>query len=73
MSESWVDVPTNEMASPDTWHTMSLNALLDVKNQLLDKLYIARGRALYVKPLNDAMAKLDELIAVKLADPRGGS
>jgi hypothetical protein len=73
MSETWVDVPRVEMAPPNTWHTLPLNALLDVKNQLLDKMHMARGKPMYLKPLNEAMARLDVLIAQKLLDPRGSN
>lgn len=73
MSGYWVDAPRGEMASPNTWSTLNLSQLLDVKNQLLDKIYMARGKPTYLKPLNEAMAKLDAMISQKLNDPRGGS
>jgi len=73
MSETWVDTPRNELPRPDTWSTLPLNSLLDVKNQLLDKIYLARGKPMYLKPLNEAMARLDHIIQIKLNDPRGGS
>lgn len=73
MSEAWVDQPSVQMALPTTWHTLSLDHLLETKNQLLSKIHIARGNQLYLKPLNRAMAELDALIAAKLADPRGSN
>lgn len=73
MSEYWVDQPKVEMARPDTWHTLSMNQLLEVKQQLLDKMYMAQGKALYVKPLQMAMQRLEVLIHQKMNDPRGAS
>jgi hypothetical protein len=73
MSETWVDTQRVEMVPPNLWHTLSLNGLLDTKNQLLDKLNMARGKPMYQKPLNEALARLDLLISVKLNDPRGGA
>lgn len=73
MSETWVDTPRNEMPAPNTWDSLTFNGLLDVKNQMLDKIHIARGKPMYLKALNDALARLDALIEVKLADPRGAA
>jgi hypothetical protein len=73
MSETWVDTPRVEMVPPNLWHTLTMTGLLEVKNQLMDKIYIARGKPLYLKPLNDALARLELLISVKLNDPSGGS
>jgi hypothetical protein len=73
MSETWVDVPRVEIPPPATWSGLTLNQLLDVKNQLLDKIYMARGKQAYLKPLNMAMQKLEVLIAQKMNDPRGGA
>ena len=71
MSETFVDQPTNPIAPPETWHELSYNQLLDTKTQLLNKVYLARGNPMYLKPLNTALARLEELIAAKLQDPRG--
>lgn len=71
MSETWVDVPTVQIAAPDTWHTMSLNHLIETKNQILDKIHMAKGNQVYIKPLNSALQRLDALIAQKLNDPLG--
>jgi hypothetical protein len=73
MSEYWVDVPKVEMAPPNTWHTLSLNQLLEVKNQLLDKIYMSKGKAMYLKPLNEALQRLEVLLAQKMNDPRGSN
>lgn len=73
MSETFVDQPTQVMPAPDTWGDLTLNQLLDTKNQLLDKLYLARKKPQYLPALTAAMIKLDAFIEIKLADPRGGS
>ncbi len=71
MSETFVDEPQNPMALPDTWHTLSYNHLLETKTQLMQKIWLARGKQMYLKPLNAALERLDALIAQKLNDPRG--
>jgi len=73
MSEMWVDEQRTQMAPPNTWHTLSLPHLLETKNQLLDKVYMARGNQMYLKSLNSALERLELLIAAKLADPRGSN
>jgi hypothetical protein len=71
MSETFVDQPTNPIPPPDTWHELSYNQLLDAKTQLMNKLYLARGKPLYLKPLNTALERIEAFIAAKLQDPRG--
>lgn len=73
MSITWVDEETKPLPTPDTWGTLSLNNLLDVKNQMLDKAYLARGKPVYLAAINTALGKLDALISEKLSDPRGSS
>lgn len=73
MSEYWVDQPRVEIPPPQTWQNMSLNQLMEVKNQLLDKIYMAKGKPLYLQPLHAAMQKLEVLIAQKMNDPRGNN
>lgn len=73
MSETWVDKQTVEIPAPTTWGTLNLNQLLEVKNQLMNKIYMAGNNQLYLKPLNTALANIDMLIAKKLADPRGSN
>ena len=73
MSDNWVDAPRTEIPPPATWPTLSFNQLLEVKNQLLDKMYMARGKPMYLNPLQAAMQKLEVLIAQKMNDPRGSS
>jgi len=73
MSDYWVDTPRAEIPSPETWSTMSMSQLLEVKNMLLDKIYMARGKPMYLNPLNAALQKVEVLIAHKMNDPRGSS
>lgn len=71
MSEYWVDQPRVEIPPPNQWPNMSMNQLMDVKALLLDKIYMAKGKPLYLQPLQAAMQRLEVLIAQKMNDPRG--
>ena len=71
MSETFVDQQQTPMALPDTWHTLSYNHLLETKTLLMNKIWLARGKPAYLKPLNAALERLDALIVQKLHDPRG--
>lgn len=71
MLETFVDVPKNPMALPETWGSLSYNQLLETKTQMMEKIYLARGKPMYLKPLNEALARLDALIEARLNDPRG--
>jgi hypothetical protein len=54
------------MPPQNAWSTLSFNQLVDVKNLLLDKIYLAQGRPMYLIPLQKALNQLDALIAVKM-------
>lgn len=69
--EMWVDAPQVQMALPAVWPELSYNQLLETKNQLLEKIWLAQGKPTYLKPLNEALVRLDALISAKLNDPRG--
>jgi hypothetical protein len=71
MSETFVDSPSTPMATPDTWPSLSYNQMLETKSQLMSKIWLARGKPMYLTPLNAALARLDALIEAKLNDPRG--
>jgi hypothetical protein len=73
MSETFVDKNTVEMALPSTWPQLNLSQLLETKNKMLDKIYMAKGKPMYLKPLNEALGRLDLLISQKMNDPRGGN
>lgn len=73
MSEIWVDQQVTEMVPAAQWHTLNLNQLVETKNLLMNKIYMASGKQIYLKPLNAALAELDGMIAKKLADPRGSN
>lgn len=66
MTSGWVDEQRVEMPPQNTWGTLSFNQLVDVKNLLLDKIYLAQGRPMYLIPLQKALNQLDALIAVKM-------
>ena len=71
MSDYWVDAPRNEIPPPALWPNMSMNQPLEVKNLLLDKMHMARGKPLYVQPLQAALQRVEVLLAQKANDPRG--
>lgn len=71
MSETFVDVPKNAIPAPETWEALSYNQMLEVKTMIMDKMHLARGNQLYLKPLSLALARLDDLLTKKLNDPRG--
>lgn len=73
MSEYWVDAPKAEIPPPDSWPSMNMSQLLEVKNMLLDKIYMARGKPMYLNPLNAALQKVEVLLAHKMNDPRGST
>lgn len=66
MTSGWVDEQRVEMPPQNTWSTLSFNQLVDVKNLLLDKIYLAQGRPMYLIPLQKALNQLDALIAIKM-------
>jgi hypothetical protein len=69
MSETFVDQPTVDMAPAHLWGELSLNQLIETKTQIMNKLYMAGGKPAYVKPLQAALNRLEELISSKLANP----
>lgn len=66
----WVDKPTVEIPPPTDWDKLNLDQLIDVKNKLLDKIFMAGSNQAYLKPLNQALARVEALITARLADPR---
>jgi hypothetical protein len=69
-TEVFVDVQRNEIPNPQTWDDLSINQLIDVKLQLMDKLFIAKRMKSYQAPLQQALKRCEALIAEKLASPR---
>ncbi len=69
MSLQWVDQIRTEMHPQPTWSTLNLDQLLDTKTKLLDKIYMARGKPEYIRPLQTALLKLEGFISQKLMSP----
>lgn len=67
----WVDQQETPMVPADKWPGLSYNQMLDTKNQLLNKLSMARGNPAYTKPIGEALKRIEVLLAAKLNDPRG--
>jgi hypothetical protein len=68
-SEYFVDVPRAEMPHQSTWQDLNLNQLFDLKNQLMDKLMMAKRVPAYQVPLQKALAQVDALISKAIAGP----
>lgn len=69
MSSIWVDEVRTEMHQQPTWPGLNLDQLLDTKTKLLDKIYMAKGKPEYTRPLQTALANLEGLITAKLTSP----
>jgi len=68
---NFVDVPTVEMPKTETWPDLTLSQLFDLKNQLIDKILMAKRVPAYQVPLNKALAQVDALILKAVAGPTG--
>ena len=65
----WVDQQRVELPPPADWEKLNLDQLIDVKNKLLDKVFMAKGNQAYLKPLNEALKRVEALITLRLNDP----
>lgn len=65
--EYFVDAPTLPVAPADTWETLSVNQLIDVKNTLTSRYYAFQNQPAIAKTLSASLGKLDALIARRLA------
>ena len=65
--EYFVDVPTQPVAPADTWETLSVNQLIETKNTLTSRLYAFHNQPTIAKTLTVSIARLDQLIASRLA------
>lgn len=62
MSERFVDEAVKPIPPMDTWDTMSINDLIDVKIQLEDKLFTFASNPAIAAPLKRSIAKLEKMI-----------
>lgn len=65
--EMFVDEPKQVIPPADTWEGLSVNQLIDAKNALTTRSFQYRNNAAVLKPLHAGIARLDALIAKRLA------
>lgn len=65
--EYFADVPTQPIPPADTWETLSVNQLIEVKNILTTRYYAFQGQPAIAKTLTTSIGRLDGLIARRLA------
>jgi hypothetical protein len=71
MAEIFTDVSTNAIPRIDTWNTLSYDGLIDVRNKLLNKQFIAGRNKIYLQSINSSLAILENLLQEKLNNSRG--
>lgn len=62
-TERFVDQVQNPIPDKDTWGSLSVNQLIDVKSQLLNKAYDFRSNHRIASVLNESIRYLDYLIS----------
>lgn len=65
--EYFVDVPSQPIPPADTWDTLSVNQLIEVKNTLTNRLYAFNGQPAIAKTLTTSIGRLDQLLASRLS------
>lgn len=63
---NYVDKPIVTIAPKDTWVNLSFDELIKTKNVLYDRMLMAKRNPAYVKPLEQGIAELDQLISMKI-------
>jgi hypothetical protein len=66
--ETFVDTATKPIPPADTWHTMSVNQLLEVQIHLQSRAWEFRNNPPIVAALNLSVARLEGLMAQKLRE-----
>lgn len=65
--EMFVDELTTVIPTADTWEGLSINQLIEVKNDLTSKAFAFRNNPAIIKSLHAGIGRLDALIAKRLA------
>lgn len=65
--EYFTDVPTQPIPPAETWETLSVNQLIEVKNTLTTRYYAFQNQPTIAKTLTSSIARLDGLISKRLA------
>ena len=61
--ERFVDQAEKPIPSKDTWHTLSINEMIDVKSQLEEKLWSFGGNPVIAKVLRQGVEQITALIS----------
>ena len=61
------DVPTGKIPPADTWDKLSINQLIDAKNELTNKLFFYKSNEVLAKHLTSSITRLDALISSRNA------
>jgi hypothetical protein len=59
----FVDEQQVQLPHPSTWEELNTNQLIDIKNQLINKILIAKKVPAYQVPLQKALAQIEGLIS----------
>lgn len=65
--EVFVDVPKQAIPPADTWEGLSVNQLIEVKNNLTTRAFQYTNNPAMLKPLRAGILRLDDLIARRLS------
>ncbi len=65
--EMRVDEPQQPVPSADTWGSLSVNQLIEIKNTLTTRSFQYQNNPTMLKPLHAGIQRLDALISKRLA------
>ncbi len=65
-TEYFVDQVEKPIPSQDKWHELSVSELIDVKNQIADKMYSFQGQAVIQKVLAEAYKRISAMLGEKV-------
>jgi hypothetical protein len=67
--ETFVDVPTVQIPDKSIWNSLSIDALISVKNTLFDRMYMCGSNAEMIRFFKVNIEEIDMLISSKLNPP----
>ena len=65
-TEYFVDQVEKPIPSQDKWPELSVSELIDVKNQIADKMYSFQGQAVIQKVLAEAYKRISAMLGEKV-------
>jgi hypothetical protein len=66
--ETFADVPTKPIPPADTWHTLSVNQLVEVQVLLQTRAWEFRNNPAIAKALNMSLQNIQAMVSQKLLD-----